>query len=251
MEGDTGFIVPPLSRREIRQIAQGVRSSLRISEPWFPIVEVLEFALPTLDVPGTRRCFKVPNNDTWGAIRVNLVGREPAGRVHPGAEYDRFCEQLMQDLRALVDVDGGRPLVRRIVRTEDVYPRRPDDDLPDLLVEWHHDFPVRAATSPLTGLVRGRYGGVRTGDHRPDGFVLARGPVRAAGTVARNLRVEDLAPTIAALLGVTLDQVDGRPAAELLEALGAPSRGPRRSSLRSGWRSGIPSAITVSRRGVT
>jgi Zn-dependent peptidase ImmA (M78 family) len=26
-----------------------VRSSLRISEPWFPIVEVLEFALPTLD----------------------------------------------------------------------------------------------------------------------------------------------------------------------------------------------------------
>ena len=46
MEGDTGFIVPPLSRREIRQIAQGVRSSLRISEPWFPIVEVLEFALP-------------------------------------------------------------------------------------------------------------------------------------------------------------------------------------------------------------
>jgi predicted AlkP superfamily phosphohydrolase/phosphomutase len=178
-------------------------------------------ALPTLDVSGTRRCFQVPNNDAWGAIRVNLVGREPAGRVRPGAEYDRFCAQLAQDLRDLVDADSGRPFVRRIVRTDEVYPRRPDDDLPDLLIEWQHDRPIGAVTSPLVGTVRGRYTGVRTGDHRPDGWVIACGPVRAAGTIQRQLEVEDLAPTIAALLGVALEGVDGKPARELLEVLAA------------------------------
>jgi len=181
-------------------------------------------ALPTLDVPDTRTCFQVPNNDTWGAIRVNLVGREPLGRVRP-ADYDRFCERLMRDLRDLVDADEGRPVVRRIVRTEDVYPRTPDDDLPDLLVEWEHDRPIRAVKSPITGTITGRYSGVRTGDHRPDGFVLARGPARIAGTLARHLEVEDLAPTIASHLGVTLEDVDGEASAELLEVLRAPARG--------------------------
>jgi predicted AlkP superfamily phosphohydrolase/phosphomutase len=180
-------------------------------------------ALPTLDVPGTRHCFQVPNNDPWGAIRINVVGREPTGRVHPGAEYDRFCEQLSRDLRDLVNADDGGPVVRQIVRTEDVYERTPDDDLPDLMIEWEHDRPIRAVRSPRTGVVTARYPTVRTGDHRPDGFLLARGPARVAGTLPRHLEVEDLAPTIAAHLGVTLDDVDGAPAPELLEVL-APAR---------------------------
>jgi predicted AlkP superfamily phosphohydrolase/phosphomutase len=183
-------------------------------------------ALPTLDVAGTRLCFQVPNNDVWGAIRVNLAGREPSGRVRPGADYDRFCAQLAADLRDLVDVDSGQPIVRRVIRTEDVYPRRPDDDLPDLLIEWHHDRPIVAVTSPLVGTVRGKYSGIRTGDHRPDGFVIARGPAAARGTVERLLQVEDLAPTIAALLDVALEGVDGKPAAELLDVF----RGARRDS---------------------
>jgi hypothetical protein len=96
--------------------------------------------------------------------------------------------------------------------------------LPDLLIEWQHDRPIRAVTSPLVGTVRGRYTGVRTGDHRPDGWVIARGAARAAGAVERQLEAEDLAPTIAALLGVTLEGVDGKPAPELLEVFRATGR---------------------------
>jgi hypothetical protein len=51
--------------------------------------------------------------------------------------------------------------------------------------------------------------------------VIACGPVRAAGTIQRQLEAEDLAPTIAALLGVALEGVDGKPARELLEVLAA------------------------------
>jgi predicted AlkP superfamily phosphohydrolase/phosphomutase len=209
-------------RRHAAAVARWVweHTPLRLGKLPGPVAQRLRdqlgAALPTLDVAGTRRCFQVPNNDAWGAIRVNVAGREPAGRVRPGPEYDRFCAQLAGDLHDLVDVESGGPFVRRVVRTDDVYPRRTDDDLPDLLVEWQHDRPIHAVTSPLVGTVRGRYSGVRTGDHRPDGFVIARGPERARGTIDRRLEVEHLAPTIAAFLGVTLEGVDGQPAPELL-----------------------------------
>src|SRR5690349_16722441 len=42
------FEVPPLSRRQIRLFADSVRSSLRITTPFFPIVPVIEFALPSV-----------------------------------------------------------------------------------------------------------------------------------------------------------------------------------------------------------
>jgi hypothetical protein len=40
--------VPPLKRREIRKVAQDLRDSLCIDQPFFPIMEVLEFALPNI-----------------------------------------------------------------------------------------------------------------------------------------------------------------------------------------------------------
>ena len=34
----------------------------------------------------SRRFSRLPNNDSCGAIRFNVVGRDPAGRVHPGQD---------------------------------------------------------------------------------------------------------------------------------------------------------------------
>jgi len=42
------FVVPPLSRRDIRQYADRIRQRLLISEPYFPIVEVIELVLPNV-----------------------------------------------------------------------------------------------------------------------------------------------------------------------------------------------------------
>src|SRR5207244_2251616 len=38
--------------------------------------------------PAAGKCFILENNSTHGGIRVNLVGREPAGKIRPGAEYE-------------------------------------------------------------------------------------------------------------------------------------------------------------------
>ena len=57
-----------------------------------------------------RRFFSVPHNDIAGAIRVNLAGREPAGRVRP-EELDRVFETLRRELLELRNLDTGGPVV--------------------------------------------------------------------------------------------------------------------------------------------
>ena len=50
-----------------------------------------------------------------------------------------------------------------------------------------------------------------TGDHRPTGLVLARGPGIPPGVIRSEVRMVDLAPTFATVRGVVLDDVDGAP----------------------------------------
>ena len=161
-----------------------------------------------------QRWFLAPNNTVYGGVRINLRGREPGGVVEPGADYDAACEQLAQDLLELVNVETGEPVVNGVSRTEDHYERSAVDALPDLFIDWNHERPVETIWSARTGLIHGRYDLWRTGDHRLDGMLLARGPGIEAGPRPA-LRSIDLGPTIAARLGVALDAVDGEPAAWL------------------------------------
>ncbi len=162
-----------------------------------------------------QRFFMAPNNYVFGGVRINLRGREPDGKVSPGAEFDQLCRRLAEDLLAIVNVDTGAPVVRRVERTDRYYRRDPLDALPDLLLEWNHDRPVETIWSPRFGLAHGVYSQWRSGDHRPGGMLLARGPDIVAGREHRRLAIQDLAPSIAARLGVSLPDVDGVPAAWL------------------------------------
>jgi predicted AlkP superfamily phosphohydrolase/phosphomutase len=173
----------------------------------------VEKAVPAFTDLAARTCFQVPNNDVYGAIRVNLAGREPNGSVRPGPEYDALCDELGQDLRALVDPATGRPVVRNVIRCAEAYPGEAADGLPDLFVEWDGSVPIAAVDSPKTGRVQGAYGGPRTGDHKPEGLLVALGPGVVPGPLAGRVAVMDVAPTIAHLLGVQLAAVDGRPIA--------------------------------------
>jgi predicted AlkP superfamily phosphohydrolase/phosphomutase len=164
-------------------------------------------------------CFQVPNNDVYGALRINLVGREPKGRIHPGPEYEAFCAALIRDLLTFTNLDSGEPLVRRVLHTRDLYPGEPQGELPDLLIEWNREAPIFRIHSPLTGTIRATYRGRRTGDHRAAGLLFARGPGIRPGRLEGEAAVEDLAPTIAGLLGVELPACSGHPL-----ALGADAR---------------------------
>lgn len=168
------------------------------------------FGLPLPARAAGRTCFLVPNNEAWAGIRVNLVGREPQGRIRPGAEYDAYLSALEAALREVRNGETQGPAFGAILRTRDLYPLPHAAALPDLVAEWRRDAPFPSLTSPRIGRVEGKVRGTRTGDHRSDGLAVAVGPGLASGAI-EPVRIEDLAPTMLSWLGIDWPGVDGRP----------------------------------------
>ena len=149
----------------------------------------------------SRDCFSVPPSvESVSCLRFNLVGRDPKGRIHPGPELDKCYDELRQYLESLVDPETGKPLVRQIVRTADIYVGDACVAFPDVLVEWYCDRPINAVCSPDKGLVEGVRSSHRSGDHTRKGFVLIGGP--GVGELERDMSSVVLAPMIARWLDV-------------------------------------------------
>ena len=176
-----------------------------------------------------RRCFTLPHNDLAGAIRINLVGREPNGLVRPGAEYDAYCADLTRKLMEIVNTETGRPIVREVIRTRDIYHGPFAKDLPDLLVQWGREAPIREIASPAIGRIRGSLPH-RSGDHHAACTFYATGPSVQPGEIKHGFSVMDFPPTIAALLGIRMKGVNGA----VLTEFGAGSLEPKPEPVLAG-----------------
>jgi predicted AlkP superfamily phosphohydrolase/phosphomutase len=140
------------------------------------------------------------------SVRVNLRGREPEGQVAPD-EYEDFCKRLCGDLRAWEPIANAW---RREELFDGPYIERAPDIILELALEdgYSHSC-LRARGGPafrrigpdeyLGGKERGM-----NGNHRPTGvFFLSRStPVGFA-------RLEDVAPTVLAEMGVPCPPMDG------------------------------------------
>ncbi len=155
------------------------------------------------------KAFTLPT-DLEGCIRINLKGREPEGIVDPGKDYDRLCEAIAADLRALVNPATGRRAVREVWIRSRVFPGLRQESLPDLVVSWEDEAPFEALASPRAGEVTGSNPDRRTGTHSPEAFLLAVGPgIPRGGQGAA--RLVDVAPTALKILGLkTGRQMEGR-----------------------------------------
>jgi predicted AlkP superfamily phosphohydrolase/phosphomutase len=150
--------------------------------------------------------------DLHGYIRINRQGREAQGIVEHGAPFDRLCREIADGLTSFVDADSGLPVVAEVARTDQVLPAGARSDaLPDLVVRWS-DAPAathRALRSPALGTIAwptpGRHPDGRSGNHRPEGFLIAAGPELPQGSEAPAGHILDLAPSIRALLGLPPD----------------------------------------------
>jgi Glycosyl transferase family 2 len=167
--------------------------------------------------PQHRRWFSSPNNTVVGAVRLNVAGREPCGRVHP-ADRRAVLRWLSQRLMELVNVDTGGRVVRRCVVADDAYRRSAGDAFGDLYIEWERSAPIERVWSPAVGTVAVPYDHWRQGDHVREGLVLACGPGIQPGRRRRTFHTADLGATFSAALGVPLAGVDGRPIASILPA---------------------------------
>ncbi len=157
-----------------------------------------------------RRYFALPHNDISGAVRINLVGREPNGLVEPGAEYDALCDQLTKDLREIVNLDTGKALVDQVIRVDDVCSGPYRRDLPDLFVTWNRQKPILRIGSPKIGEISRPYPGNRTGDHNAECLFVASGPTIPPGRLEHPVSIFDIAPSILHLLGMEFPKAEGK-----------------------------------------
>jgi predicted AlkP superfamily phosphohydrolase/phosphomutase len=175
------------------------------------------------------KCFPHPNSNPVSGIRINRSGREPSGLIKAGKEWEDFCEELSADLLNIVDRDSGKPMIKRIYKTADLFQGEYIDHLPDILVEWNDEKMIGSKgvnedkscrlqmASDKIGLIEGEYTYCRTGDHRTEGLFIVAGPGIKAGHMERTVSIMDFAPTFLSLLGLKIPDFDGKPIREIID----------------------------------
>lgn len=196
-----GRAAPSLQRRVGAALRRLLRSRVASTPPAREWIEPDERA--------SRPYFWRPNNSVYGGVRFNVRGRETRGVLDP-ADVEALRARLTADLLALVNVETGGPVVNAVIDASDAFDRESDDTLPDLFIDWERSAPIEVVWSARTGLVCGSYAHWRTGDHRPEGLMLLRRRGLSAGATRPAVDVEDIGPTIAGWLGVTVPEADGR-----------------------------------------
>ena len=151
--------------------------------------------LGTLDLAATRAFADVAEGN-FGAIRLNVAGREPEGPVARDG-MDAALGQLEAQLRA-VEFPAGVPIVRAVHRGDVLYPGPARDaHVPDLIVEFDPAWRVHTAT---LGPVRS-VGTPPFPDHALDGVLVMAGPTIAPSADRTRAPLLDVAPTLFHLLG--------------------------------------------------
>ncbi len=178
--------------------------------------ELYSVPVPSQTDKEASKCFSIHDNPSHAGIRINVVGREPHGKIRQGSEYQKFCDNLEKDLLGIINVGTGKPVVNRVIRTAEYYSGDYLEHFADLLVEWNEEDPILSVYSEKFGEIPTSFLHPRTGHHRPGGMFLAFGPLVQPGTLNRTLSVMDFAPTIAQMLNVSLPDIDGQPISELL-----------------------------------
>lgn len=142
------------------------------------------------------------------AIWINLKGREPNGVVEPGPEAEALKKKLVGELAAAVDPESQEKVVDKVYRREDVYQGPWVEKAPDLSIRWRDNVAAGGLLSrdrkpalpvfPTTELK------VISGDHTPEGILLAAGPGLNSGQKLSSASIMDLAPTILYLMGLAI-----------------------------------------------
>lgn len=209
---------PRLAERLRRLAPIRMRSWIKSRLPW-SLQDRLSLFWRTGGIEWKRTLAFAAFCDLDGYVRLNVAGRERDGIVAPGAEYDQLCARIEAGLSTFVDADTGAPIIQRIGRATDIWPvGRHRDRLPDLVVKWssnqaaHH----RAITSSNFGSIPwpspGHHPQGRSGNHLPDGFLVASGTGIARGCRLEHRDIVDLAPTVYRLLGLPVPhRMQGKP----------------------------------------
>ncbi|MFQ5858262.1 MAG: alkaline phosphatase family protein [Anaerolineae bacterium] len=185
----------------------------RVFEPLKGRLETQLYA-SAVDWPATRAY----SLGTGGNICINLKGREPAGIVRPGAEYERVRDEIIAGLEALCSPDTNTPIVERVYRREELYHGPYLDLAPDLVVKWRdYSFWGRgryeiAGTPLFDDISTWEFSDLPlSAVHRLEGVLIVHGSGVRVGQRIEGARLIDLGPTILHVLDLEAPpHMDGR-----------------------------------------
>ena len=138
------------------------------------------------------------------SLYLNVKNREADGIVKSGDDAERLRTELIAALTAIRDPQTGEPVIRRVVRPDEVYRHTSGDRVPDLVVCYNDNY--RASWDTILGGYPAEHIldnlDPWSGDHCMDphflsGVLLTNTPVRHSDPA-----LEDLAPTIISAFGV-------------------------------------------------
>ncbi len=139
-----------------------------------------------------------------GRVFVNLRGREPYGSV-PEDRYEAARDKLTETLLGLRDKDTGEPLIRDVVRREDIYVGRNLPAAADLIAVPHDGYDLKGNVDKAVFGEKGALVGMHTYE---DSLLYVRNRTLKRGH--NEIWVGDLAPTILNLMHVPVpEDMDG------------------------------------------
>ncbi|MCA9946136.1 MAG: alkaline phosphatase family protein [Anaerolineales bacterium] len=135
------------------------------------------------------------------SLYLNLAGRDPEGIVPPGTAATQLLAEIEKKLQQVKDPRTGESIPVQIHRKETVYDGRFLAEAPELIIDMD-DY----QTEVMAELENGRlidHTPLRSGNHTPDGLLIAAGPEIAPGQTV-NANLIDIAPTVLHLLGLAV-----------------------------------------------
>lgn len=186
-----------------------------------------------IDMPRTRAFSEELNYAP--SIWLNVRGRDPAGTIEPGREYDEMTAAIRERLLAWRHPETGAAIVEAVYRRDVLYHGPAVAEAPDLVLVLALENGYSYACLPtvpgerrsVRRLTPGEYvagkGGGMNGSHRSQGLWVLAGPgVRPCAPT--DAAIVDVAPTVLHLAGLPvpvwmdgrlLPGVDGRPSIDL------------------------------------
>ena len=153
---------------------------------------------------------------TLNTIYLNLIGRELKGCVSK-ENYKKIRNEIVNKLRELKDPKTNEKVIKDIWFKEEVYPKNPPDDFPDIYINFNKGYinyysdlqpPDRIFSTDVHF----------TGVHTLHGIFLAYGPGMLTGEEIDGAKLEDIVPTILHINNIPIPaDIDGRVLSEIFK----------------------------------
>jgi len=142
-------------------------------------------------------------------IFINLRGREAAGKVGPGEEYEDLKREIAEKLKDLTDPETGEKLLEDAVIKDDLYSGEYFDEAPDIGLVPKEDGYALVGMKSHHSYVQHNF--PTNSFHSMNGIFFLSGPDTIKNSVSGPVQMVDCMPTILHILGVPVpEDVDGQ-----------------------------------------